>query len=97
MQPVRERVCAPVVFALLAAPAALPARPPATDTKRPPLARAAGIFDWSMKYQDGARPNDYGAVEMTPEKKEWWVPHAAAARRRIACMHARRTQLGRAA
>ncbi|KAI8476191.1 MAG: armadillo-type protein [Monoraphidium minutum] len=30
-----------------------------------------GMFDWSMKYQDGTRPTDYGAVEMTEEKKQW--------------------------
>jgi hypothetical protein len=37
-------------------------------------AAAAGLFDWSMKYQDGTRPTSQSLREnFTAERKEWWV------------------------
>ncbi|GBF98487.1 hypothetical protein Rsub_11697 [Raphidocelis subcapitata] len=31
-----------------------------------------GLFEWSMKYQDGERPTEYGSVsEMSEEKRAW--------------------------
>lgn len=31
----------------------------------------AGLFDWSMKFQDGTSPTDYNPEALTPEKKAW--------------------------
>jgi hypothetical protein len=36
-------------------------------------ARAAGLFDWSMKYQDGTRPSDWDPSQYDPQKMKWWV------------------------
>jgi hsp70-interacting protein len=41
-------------------------------TLNSPTNTTKGIFEWSMKYQDGSRPTDYGSVgEMPKEKREW--------------------------
>lgn len=32
-----------------------------------------GLFEWSMKYQDGTSPANMPTEELTPEKKAWWV------------------------
>ena len=34
---------------------------------------AAGLFDWSMKYQDGTQPSAPGGKPVSPEDAAWWV------------------------
>lgn len=31
----------------------------------------AGLFEFSMKYQDGTRPTNYDESSFTPERREW--------------------------
>lgn len=33
----------------------------------------AGLFEWSMKYQDGKHGSGAAAQPLDPEKKAWWV------------------------
>lgn len=35
------------------------------------LPKWRGLFDWSMRYQDGTRPSDFDPREYTPEKRKW--------------------------
>jgi hypothetical protein len=30
-----------------------------------------GLFDWSMRYQDGTRPTDMASATADPEKMKW--------------------------
>lgn len=30
-----------------------------------------GLFDWSMKFQDGTRPTQFKPEEFTPERRAW--------------------------
>jgi hypothetical protein len=33
----------------------------------------AGLFDWSMKYQDGTKPSQWDPDEYDPQKMKWCV------------------------
>lgn len=37
------------------------------------LMRTAGLFDWSIKYQDGTRPSSWDPKDYDPEKMKWWA------------------------
>ncbi len=36
-----------------------------------PLASLTGLFDWSIKYQDGTHPSEWDPDEYDPEKMKW--------------------------
>lgn len=49
----------------------------AADMKQCTSFGCAGLFEWSMKYQDGTLPASE-AKELTPEKKKWCADASAA-------------------
>ena len=45
----------------------------ACDDAHDLLLRRSGLFDWSMKYQDGTQPTGSGAKAVSPEDAAWCV------------------------
>lgn len=42
-----------------------------------------GLFNWSMKYQDGTTPTDFTGVDFSAEKMAWCVSELPSTRQKV--------------
>ena len=59
----------------VASPLIPPSSVPAQRQTAYSLCCNSGLFDWSMKFQDGTKPTGtINPEDFTPERRAWWVP-----------------------